>query len=129
MIPHSPSRVKRNFGGRAFFCISFRFQGVSSGVKGLGKYEKYELFHNTALLLALAVVFANLKISNFSAVLPFAMLPVTVCAGAAAYFHHKLPESKKCSLFSRRHPTPFFIALLFGNVFLFLEPLIKLWRQ
>lgn len=93
------------------------------------RYETYELFQNTALLLSLAVVFANVKIPGFSAVLPFAMLPVTVCAGAAAYFHHKLPEGKKCSLFSRRHPTPFFIALLLGNVILLLLPLIELWRR
>lgn len=99
------------------------------GAEGLRKYETYELWQNTALLLALAVVCAGLKISGFSAALPFAMLPSTVCAGAAAYFHHKLPEDKKCSLFSRRHPTPFFIVLLLGNVILLLLPLIDLWRR
>lgn len=98
------------------------------GAEGLRKYETYELWQNTALLLALAVVCAGLKISGFSAALPFAMLPSTVCAGIAAYFHHKLPQDKKRSLFSRGHPTPFFIVLLLGNVILLLEPLIKLWR-
>lgn len=93
------------------------------------RYETYELFQNTALLLGLAVMFANLKIPGFSAAMPFAMLPVTACAGAAAYFHHKLPEGKKRSLFSRGHPTPFFIVLLLGNAVLFLLPLIELWRR
>ena len=93
------------------------------------RYETYELVQNTALLLGLAVVCANLKIPGFSAALPFAMLPVTACAGAAAYFHHKLPEGRKRSLFSRHHPMPFFIVLLLGNAVLLLEPLIKLWRR
>lgn len=100
-----------------------------SGVEGLRKYETYELWQNTALLLGLAVMFANLKIPGFSAAMPFAMLPVTACAGAAAYFHHKLPESKRRSLFSRRHPALFFVGLLLGNVILLLLPLIELWRR
>lgn len=97
-------------------------------MKSLSKYEKYELLKNTALLLGLAVACANLKVPGFSALLPFATLPVTACAGAA-YFHHKLPENKKRSLFGRLHPAPFFIVLLLGNVILLLLPLIELWRR
>ncbi len=98
----------------------------------MGKYEKYEKYESLqiiAMLIALAALGAALKIPGFSAVLPFTMLPATVCAGAAAYFHHNLPKSKKCSPFSRRHPTPFFIVLLFGNAILLLLPLIELWRR
>lgn len=92
------------------------------------RYETYELFEYTALLLALAVVCAGLKISGFSAALPFAMLPSTVCAGIAAHLHRKLPEDKKRSLFSRLHPTRLFIPWLIGNAVLFLLPLIELLR-
>lgn len=129
MIPYLPPRVKRNFGGRAFFCINFRFEDRVSGVEGLRKYETYELWQNTALLLALAVVCAGLKIPGFSAAMPFAMLPVTACEGIAAYLHGKLPEEKKRSLFSRLHPMRLFIPWLIGNAVLFLLPLIKLWRR
>lgn len=93
------------------------------------KYEKYELLQFIAMLIALAALGVTLKIPSFAPALPFALLPATVCAGAAAYFHHKLPKDKKCSLFSRRHPTPFFIILLLGNVILLLLPLIELWRR
>ena len=98
-------------------------------MKGLGKYEKYELLQFTAMLLALAALGATLKIPDFAVALPFALMPATGCAGAAAYFHHKLPKSKKCSPFSRCHPTPFFIVLLLGNALAFLEIALKLWRR
>ena len=93
------------------------------------KYETYELFQNTALLLALAVVLASLKIPGFFAALPFAMLPVPACAGIAAYLPGKLPEKKKRPLFSRLHPMRLFIPWLIGNAVLFLLPLIELWRR
>ena len=129
MIPHLSSRVKRNFDIGAIFCINFRFRTGRAGVKGLKKYETYELFQSTALLLALAVVLASLKIPGFSAALPFAMLPSTVCAGIAAHLHRKLPEEKKRSLFSRLHPMRLFIPWLIGNAVLFLLPLIEPWRR
>lgn len=91
--------------------------------------EKYEIFKYSAGLAMVVAVGVALKVPAFRTVFPFALLPATVCAGAAAYFHHKLPEGKKCSLFSRRHPTPFFIALLLGNVTLLLLPLIELLRR
>ena len=106
--------------------------------------EKYEIFKYSAGLATVVVVGVALKVPAFRTVLPFALLPTTACAGAAAYFHHRLPESKKCSLFSRRHPrseerrvgkecrsrwSPFFIALLLGNVTLLLLPFIALWRR
>lgn len=93
------------------------------------KYEKYEPLQFIAMLIALAALGVTLKIPGFAAALPFALLPATVCAGVAAYLHSKLPQDKKRSLFSRGHPTPFFIVLLLGNAVLFLEPLIKLWRR
>ena len=93
------------------------------------RYETYELFEYTALLFGLAVVCASLMISGFSAALPFAMLPSTVCAGIAAHLHRKLPEDKKRSLFSRLHPMRLFIPWLIGNTVLFLLPLIELWRR
>lgn len=99
------------------------------GAEGLRKYETYELWQNTALLLGLAVVCAGLKIPGFSAALPFAMLPSTVCAGIAAHLHRELPEDKKRSLFSRLHPMRLFIPWLIGNAVLFLLPLIELWRR
>lgn len=89
------------------------------GLRKYEKYEKYEPLGFISMLLALAVLGAALKIPGFSVVLPFALLPATVCAGVAAYFHYKLPKDKKCSPFSRAHPTPFFIALLLGNAVLF----------
>lgn len=70
---------------------------------------------------------AALKVPDFSDILPFALLPVTLCAGAAVYFHSKLPKDKKCPLF-RWHPVWLFLPLLFGNIILFLLPLIELWR-
>lgn len=91
--------------------------------------EKYEIFKCSAGLAMVVAVGVALKVPAFRTVLPFALLPATACAGAAAYFHHRLPESKKCSLFSRRHPAPFFIALLLGNVTLLLLPFIALWRR
>ena len=100
--------------------------------KGLRKYEKYETYEPLqmiAMLIALAALGAAIKIPGFSMVLPFILLPATVCAGAAAYFHHKLPKRKKCSPFSRCHPTPFFIVLLLGNALAFLEIALKLWRR
>ena len=91
--------------------------------------EKYEIFkYSSGLAMGVAVGVA-LKVPALRTVLPFALLPATACAGAAAYFHHRLPEDKKCSLFSRRHPVPFFIALLLGNVTLLLLPFIALWRR
>ncbi len=107
----------------------FRFEDRVSGVEGLRKYETYELWQNTALLLALAALGTALKVPGFSATLPFALLPATVCAGIAAYFHGKLPKGKKCSPFSRCHPTPFFVVLLLGNALAFLEFAVKLRRQ
>lgn len=91
-------------------------------MKSLKKYEKYEKYEPLgfiSMLLALAVLGAALKIPGFSAVLPFALLPATVCAGGSSYLHSKLPKDKKCSPFSRCHPTTFFIALLMGNAVLF----------
>lgn len=93
------------------------------------KYEKYEPLQITAMLIALAALGAALKIPGFVPVLPFAMLPATVCAGTAAYFHSKLPKSKKCSPFSRCHPMSFFIVVLLGNVLAFLELAIKLRQE
>ena len=90
------------------------------------KYEKYEPLQMIAMLIALAALGVTLKIPDFSAALPFAMLPATVCAGVSAYFHSRLPKSKKCSPFSRCHPMSFFIVVLLGNVLAFLELAIKL---
>ena len=99
------------------------------GLRKYERYEQYEPLQFIAMLIALAALGTALKVPGFSATLPFTLLPATVCAGIAAYFHGKLPKGKKCSPFSRCHPTPFFIVLLLGNALAFLEFAVKLRRQ
>ena len=48
--------------------------------------EKYEIFKYSAGLATVVVVGVALKVPAFRTVLPFALLPATACAGAAAYF-------------------------------------------
>ena len=80
--------------------------------------ERYEMFEYGAGLAAVVELGAALKVPGFSDILPFALLPVTLCAGVAVYFHSKLPKDKKCPLF-RWHPVwPFLSLLLFHVMFL-----------
>ena len=118
MIPQLPSRVKRNFGGRAFFCISFPFQGRASGVEGLETYEKYEYIAGLGAVVELGVA---IKVPAFRTAFPFALLPMTLCAGIAAYLHSKLPKDKKWSLFRRGHPANLFVGILLMNIMFFLD--------
>lgn len=90
--------------------------------------ERYEILKYSAGLAAVVELGVALKVPAFRAALPFALLPVTLCAGAAVYFHSKLPKDKKCPLF-RWHPVWLFLSLLFGNIILLLLPLIELWRR
>ena len=92
-----------------------------SGVKGLRKYEKYELLQYTAMLGAAVELGVALKVPAFRTAFPFALLPVTLCAGAAVYLHSKLPKDRKRPLF-RWHPVHFFLSLLFLNIMFLLEP-------
>ncbi len=93
------------------------------------RYETYELFEYTALLLALAELLTAARIPGFAPALPFAMLLATVCGGIAAHLHRKRPKDKKCSFLSKSHPAYVFAALLIGNAALFLELLLKHWRR
>lgn len=90
--------------------------------------ERHEIFKCGAGLAAVVELGAALKVPEFSSILPFALLPATLCAGAAVYFHSKLPKDKKCPLF-RWHPVWLFLSLLLGNIILLLLPLIELWRR
>ena len=98
------------------------------GLRKSEKYEKYEPLQFIAMLIALAALGTALKVPGFAAALPFALLPATVCAGAAAYLHSKLPKNRKRSILSRSHPVSFFVVLLLGNALAFLEFAIK-FRQ
>ena len=93
------------------------------------RYETYELFEYTALLAAIAELLTAAKLSGFAPVRPFALLPVTACAGAAVRLHRKLPKDRKCSFLSRSHPAYVFAVLSIGNAALFLELILKHWRR
>lgn len=95
-------------------------------MEGLETYEKYEYIAGLGAVVELGVA---IKVPAFRTAFPFALLPMTLCAGIAAYLHSKLPEEKKRSLFSRLHPMRLFIPWLIGNVILLLLPLIDLWRR
>lgn len=73
--------------------------------------ERYEVFKYGAGLAAAVELGAALKVPGFSGMLPVALLPVTLCAGMAVYFHSKLPKDKKRPLF-RWHPVWLFLSLL-----------------
>ena len=76
------------------------------------RLERYEMFEYGAGLAAVVELGAALKAPGFSDMLPVALLPVTLCAGVAVYFHSKLPKDKKRPLF-RWHPVWLFLSLLF----------------
>lgn len=82
--------------------------------------EKYEILEYSAGLAAAVELGVALKVPAFRAALPFALLPVTLCAGTAVYFHSKLPKDKKCPLF-RWHPAWFFLFLLFVHAMFLLR--------